>query len=55
MNAITSILLISGLIVLVQSVCTPPPNIAELNQQLLEGNVKNKYKSLTFISKKFLF
>jgi hypothetical protein len=39
MNAIITILVISGLIGLAQSVCTQGPTIAELNQQLLAGNV----------------
>jgi hypothetical protein len=39
MNAMITILVISGLIGLAQSVCIQPPNIDELNQQLLAGNV----------------
>jgi hypothetical protein len=39
MNAIITILVISGLIGLAQSGCIQTPTIAELNQQLLAGNV----------------
>jgi hypothetical protein len=39
MNAMITILVISGLIGLAQSVCLQPPTIAELNQQLLNGYV----------------
>jgi hypothetical protein len=39
MNAIITILVISGLIGLAQSVCLQTPTIAELNQQLLAGNI----------------
>jgi hypothetical protein len=39
MNVKTAILVIFGLIELAQSVCIQPPTIAELNQQLLDGNV----------------
>jgi hypothetical protein len=39
MNALITILVISGLIELAMSVCTQAPTIAELNQQLLAGNV----------------
>ncbi len=39
MNAIVTILVISGLIGLAQSVCIQPPTIAELNQQLFDGNI----------------
>jgi hypothetical protein len=39
MNAIITILVISGLIGLAQSLCIQTPTIAELNQQLLAGNV----------------
>jgi hypothetical protein len=39
MNAIIAILVIFGLIELAQSVCIQAPTIAELNQQLSDGNV----------------
>ncbi len=38
MNAIIAILVISGLIEFALSVCIQKPTIAELNQQLSDGN-----------------
>ncbi len=42
MNAIVTILVISGLIQLAQSVCIQPPTIAAMNKQLLDGNSYNE-------------
>jgi hypothetical protein len=39
MNTIIMVLVISGLIELEQSASTQPPNIAELNQQLINGYI----------------
>jgi hypothetical protein len=51
MKAIITILVISGLIELVLSVCTQSLTVAQLNQlnqQLLEGNAYNEYLSLSY-------
>ncbi len=50
MNAIITILVISGLIELVLSVCTTSQSltVAQLNQQLLDGNAYNEYLSLSY-------
>jgi hypothetical protein len=56
MNAIITILVLSGLIQLAQSVCKNSANIAALNKQLFEGNVTNEFiHSIKNFSKLFLF
>ena len=42
MNAIVTILVISGLIQLAQSVCINSANIAAMNKQLFDGNSYNE-------------